>query len=437
MATRNPAAAARAAVPMPPGAYTTLTILLVVYIFNFIDRQIVNILAEPIATDLGLSDTQIGLMTGLAFAIFYTVLGIPIARYADRRSTSRPRLIAGALALWSAMTALCGMAANFVQLLLARIGVGVGEAGCTPAAHSLISDIVPKERRASALAFYALGIPGGTLLGMIIGGLLADAIGWRMAFVVVGLPGVALALVVLFVLKEPRRSGNAPATTAPTDPLASANSMAAIRAIFGSRALVLLLVAAASAAFLSYGKVTWATIFFQRTHGLTPGETGLYFGIVNGLAGLCGTWLGGHIADRYGSENRRHVLTAPAIGMILVAPLSILAYWVPDWWMAVLLLAPPVLLGSLYYGPTYSAVQGLVAPQNRAMASAVLLFCQNLIGLGLGPLLFGMLSDAVKPTAGEDSVRWVLYAASLMSLIPAFFFWRCSLRLNEELDRQT
>lgn len=427
---------ATVSVPAPAASSsvrTTLWILLVVYVFNFIDRQIVNILAEPIARDLKLSDTQIGLMTGLAFALFYTVLGLPIARYADRPTTSRPRLIALALAVWSGMTALCGMAQNYTQLLLARIGVGVGEAGCTPAAHSLISDIVPKERRASALAFYALGIPIGTLLGMIIGGQLADAVGWRRAFVVVGLPGVALALVVVWLLKEPRRAA-ASAGIAPRTPI---SSRAALSAIFGSRALVLLMIAASLAAFLSYGKTTWATIFFQRTHGLSPGQVGLYFGLVNGLSAILGTWLGGKIADRWGATNRRHVLTAPAVGLALAAPLAYFGYSAGTWQAALVILVLPTLLNSLYYGPTYSAVQGLVAPQARAMAAAVLLFFQNLIGLGLGPLFFGMLSDVLKPEFGEDSVQIVLYSAAFLGLIPAFFFWRCSLRLNDELDRQS
>lgn len=421
----------------PPGAQSsvrvTLWILLVVYIFNFIDRQIVNILAEPIAKDLELSDTQIGLLTGLAFALFYTVLGLPIARYADRPTTSRPRLIAIALATWSAMTALCGMAQNYTQLLLARIGVGVGEAGCTPAAHSLISDMVPKERRASALAFYALGIPIGTVVGMIIGGQLADALGWRQAFVVVGLPGVLLAVVVLMVMRDPRHRAAA-AAGAPSAPV---TNKAALRAIFGSRAMVLLLVAASSAAFLSYGKTTWATIFFQRTHGLTPGQVGLYFGIVNGVAGIAGTWLGGKLADRYGATNRRHVLTAPAVGMLVAVPIAYLGYAAANWQVALALLFVPTLLNSLYYGPVYSSVQGLVTPQARAIAAAVLLFFQNLIGLGFGPLLFGMLSDWIKPQFGEDSVQVVLYTATFLGVIPAFFFWRCSLRLNDELDRQT
>jgi predicted MFS family arabinose efflux permease len=414
------------------GVTATLWILLIVYIFNFIDRQIVNILAEPIAKDLGLSDTQIGLLTGIAFALFYTILGLPIARYADRPTTNRPRLIAAALAIWSGMTALCGLANNFAHLLLARIGVGVGEAGCTPAAHSLISDIVPKERRASALGFYALGIPVGSVLGMIIGGLLVDALGWRHAFMIVGLPGVVMAFVVLVFLKEPRRFAQSTATVAP----AGMDTRQALRAIFGSKAMVLLLAAASFAAFLSYGKATWATIYFQRTYGLSPGQVGLYFGVVNGVAGILGTWAGGKIADRYGATNRRHVLTAPAVGMMLVAPIAILGYAMADWRMALAILFVPTFLGSLYYGPTYSSVQGLISPSGRAMAAAVLLFFQNLIGLGLGPLAFGMLSDGIKPTFGADSVRWVLYAASLLSLIPAYFFWRCSLRLNEELDQK-
>ncbi|WP_341713540.1 MFS transporter [Erythrobacter sp.] len=426
MATAVPADGSQSAVK------ATLWILLIVYIFNFIDRQIVNILAEPIAKDLKLSDTQIGLMTGLAFALFYTVLGLPIARYADRPGTSRPRLIAVALAIWSAMTALCGLAQNFVQLLLARIGVGVGEAGCTPAAHSLISDLVPKERRASALGFYALGIPIGTVLGMIIGGQLVDILGWRQAFMIVGLPGVAMAVIVWFVLKDPRHRAQQSSVTHPAD----LPARDALRSIFSSRALVLLLIAASSAAFLSYGKVTWATIFFQRTHGLTPGQVGLYFGIVNGAGGILGTWLSGKIADRYGATKRQHVLTAAAIGMLLVAPTAILGYAAGDWRIALFLLFFPTFLGSLYYGPTYSSVQGLVTPQARAMASAVLLFFQNLIGLGLGPLLFGMLSDVLKPSLGDDSVRWVLYIAASMSVIPAYFFWRCSLRLDEELDQK-
>lgn len=413
----------------------TLWILLVVYVFNFIDRQIVNILAEPIARDLQLSDTQIGLMTGLAFALFYTVLGIPIARFADRATTSRPKLIATALAVWSAMTALCGLAQNFWQLLLARIGVGVGEAGCTPPAHSLISDIVPPEKRSSALAFYSLGIPVGTLMGMIIGGTLVDLMGWREAFLLVGLPGVVLALVVWFVLKDPRRSDAAAILRAQNQPAAMPMG-AALKEVLGSRAFVLLLFAGSAASFLAYGKTTWTTIFFQRTHDMTPGQVGFWFGIVTGIGGMLGTWLGGYLADRFGAVNRRHVLSAPAVGMALAVPLAIAAYHAPSWPLALALLFVPTVFNSFYYGPCYSAAQGLVPLRARAIAAATLLFFQNLIGLGLGPLFFGMLSDWLQPAFGADSVRYVLYGAALLGLVPAFFFWRCGLRLDAELDRK-
>ncbi len=412
---------------------TMLWLLLVVYIFNFIDRQIVNILAEPISRDLGLNDTQIGLMTGIAFALFYAILGLPIARYADRPTTNRGRLIAVALAFWSLATAVCGLAQNFVQLLLARMGVGIGEAGCTPAAHSLIADRVPPERRSSALAFYALGIPIGTLLGMMIGGYLADELGWRRAFFVVGLPGVLLALIVAFVIKDNARLVHTLPSGAAAIPVSLRQSLTEV---LGSRAYALLLCAGSAASFLSYGKTTWTTIFFQRSHGLTPGEVGFYFGLWGGIAGITGTLLGGWLADRFGRINRRHVLTAPAIGMTLAAPLAFAAYFAARWEVALAMLMIPTVLNSLYYGPTFSSVQGLVPLRTRAIASALLLFGQNLIGLGLGPLFFGMISDLLKPAYGEDSVRYVLYGAAWLSLVPAFFFWRCSLRLNTELDRQ-
>lgn len=406
--------------------------LLVVYVFNFIDRQIVNILAEPIKRDLGLSDTQLGLMTGLAFALFYTILGIPIARYADRPTTDRVGIIAVALAFWSGMTALCGLAQNFGQMLLARIGVGVGEAGCTPAAMSLITDSVPAERRSSAIAFYGLGVPIGGLLGMVIGGLLYDAFGWRTAFLVVGLPGIVLAGVLVWLLKDPRKLGLARSAT-PQAPRAALPFGEAMREIGRSRGFVLLAVAASVTAFLAYGKTTWAAILFVRNYGLSPGQAGLYLGVFIGLAGVLGTWLGGAVADRFGKIDRRHILTGPAIAMIIAAPLLYLGYAATDWRMAIAILIVPTILNSMYYGPTYGLVQGLVRPEARATATSIMLFCQNLIGLGLGPLFFGMLSDAFKPVAGVESIRWVLYGAAWLGIIPAFFFWRASLRLATDL----
>lgn len=408
-----------------------LWVLLVVYIFNFLDRQIVNILAEPIRKDLDLSDTQIGLMTGLAFALFYTFLGLPIARVADRPTTNRGWLIAGALAVWSGMTALCGLAQNFAQLLLARIGVGVGEAGCTPAAHSLIADRVPANKRASAMAFYALGIPAGSLLGMVIGGYLADEIGWRTAFLLVGAPGVLLALVVVALIRDPPRPSRAAAEGE------ALGLLATLKVLTGSRTFVLVLAAGSACSFLSYGKTTWSTIFFQRSHGMSPGEVGFWFGLWGGIAGMIGTFMGGWLADRFGATDRRHVVTAPAIGMALAVPVAFAAYQATDWRVSLALIMVPNVLNSLYYGPVFSSVQGLVAPHQRAVASAMLLFCQNLLGLGLGPLFFGMISDFLKPEFGEESVRYVLYGAAFMGLIPALLFWLVRPRLTGELDRYT
>lgn len=402
--------------------------LLAVYVLNFLDRQIVTILAEPIRRELGLSDTQLGLMTGLAFALFYAALGIPIARYADRPGSNRVGLISVSLLLWSGMTALCGAVQNFAQLLLARVGVGVGEAGCTPAAHSLIADAVPAERRASAIAFYGMGIPIGSLLGMVIGGLLADAVGWRAAFLVVGLPGVLLAAFVWLALRDPRRSGVISLSARP----AGVSAGDALREVFSSRAFVLLAVAAGLVAFLGYGKTAWSAIFFIRSFGLTPGETGLTLGIVGGLSSLFGTWAGGWVSDRFARVNKRHMLTAPAIGMVVAAPILFLAYNATSWQMALALLVVPIIFNSMYYGPSYAAVQGLVRKEARAVATATLVFAQNLIGLGLGPLFFGMMSDAFRPMAGEESVRWVLWGAAWLGLLPAFFFWRASLRLTDE-----
>ena len=418
-----------------PTLRLTLWVLLFVYIFNFLDRQIVGILAEPIARDLDLSDGQIGVMTGLAFALFYTVLGIPIARYADRPTSNRIAIISVALTLWSGMTVLCGLAGNYWQMLLARIGVGVGEAGCTPAAHSLISDISPPEKRSSAMAFYALGIPIGSLLGMVIGGQLSDMIGWRLAFMVVGAPGVAMAIIVWLLLKDPR-AFRPTAEAQPKGTMADGikSTFAAFREMCRSRAFVFVLIAGSASSFLGYGKALWTAIFFQRTHDLTAGETGLWLGLTAGVSGIIGTWAGGYFADRFGQKDKRHILTAPAIGMALGAPLLFWAYNAEGWMMALVLIFIPTALNSLYLGPTYSSVQGLVPIKSRALASAMILFFQNLVGLGLGPLIFGMLSDWMKPQYGADSVRYVLYWAAWLGFIPAFFFWRASLRLKTELQ---
>ncbi len=408
--------------------------LLIVYILNFLDRQIVNILAEPIKGELGLSDTQLGLLAGPAFAVFYAVLGIPIARYADNAKTNRVWLISICLAIWSAMTAICGFAQSFAQLALARIGVGVGEAGCTPAAHSLIADSVPPEKRSSAIAFFGLGIPIGGLLGLIIGGVVNDQYGWRITLMLVGAPGLLLAFVLPFLIRDPRRcADSAHFNTAESPVKAKLSIKDAVREVFASKAYLYVFIAASFTAFLSYGKGLWTISFFIRSHGLSTTEAGLAMAVALGISGIIGTWLGGKMADVFGKSDKRHILTLPAIGMAIAAPILFAGYWAEDWRIAVALLILPTILNSAYYGPAYGCVQGLVRPEARAIAASLVVFGQNLIGLGMGPLLFGVLSDWLQPMAGDESVRWVLYGAAWLGLIPAFFFWRASLRLNAEL----
>jgi predicted MFS family arabinose efflux permease len=331
------------------------------------------------------------------------------------------------------MTALSGYAQNFTQMLLARMGVGVGEAGCTPAAMSLITDSVPAEKRSAAIGFYGLGVPIGGMLGAVLGGQLADFYGWRSAFLIVGVPGLLLALLLPFALREPRREKSFMQEQVARPQAAALPLWQALMEIGKSRAFVLIMVAASFTAFLGYGKTTWAAIYFIRIHGLTPGEVGLIIGLVAGAAGAIGTWGGGFLADRFAKQGVHRTFFPTAVGMAIGTPLLALAYSHPDWRWAIALLVIPTACNLLYYGPTYASVQSLVRPEARATATSIMMFAQNLIGLGLGPLFFGMLSDALKPSLGADSVQAVLIAASCLAIIPAFLFWRGSLHLTREL----
>ncbi|MBU6269116.1 MAG: MFS transporter [Sphingomonadales bacterium] len=414
------------------GLRLTLGVLLLVYIFNFLDRQVATILAEPIARELHLTDTDIGLMTGLSFALLYTALGLPIAKFADRPGTSRVRLIAVAVALWSVMTAVCGLARSFPQLLAARVGVGIGEAGCTPPAHSLISDKATPEARSRAFAIYQLGPPLGGLIGMVMGGLLADRMGWRTAFFVVGIPGLLLALLVLLVVTDPRDTRDGAGTAPP--PAMSAR--AAFGAIWQSRAMRLMLLCAAFSSSAGYGVMIWGTIFFQRSHHLTAGQTGVWFGLVNGIGSGLGVWLGGHLGDwQRRKHGKRALLHWVSIALMASSPLLLGGLLANDWRVAMALFLPSILLAWLYVAPYYSAAQGLVPPGARATASATVLFVQNLIGLGLGPLVLGMASDWLKPTLGAESVRYVLFIGSSFGVIGGLLLLRASRHLPRELDR--
>jgi len=417
------------------GLGLTLFVLLMVYIFNFLDRQIVAILAEPIARDLSLSDTQIGLMAGLAFALFYTIMGLPIARYADRSTTNRVWLIGGAVAVWSAFTVISGLAQTYTQMLLARIGVGIGEAGGTPPAHSLIADKVPPEKRARAISIYQMGPAIGSLMGLVLGGLLADTFGWRVAFMVVGLPGLILAIIVVVALRDPRFEKGKPVMNVREDTIHAATFAQSLKFIWDSRAFRYFLVVLPLAGISSYGMIIWATIFFQRSHGLTAGETGLSFGVVFGVASALGIWLGGQFSDRWGALDKRHSQTASALGLFLSVPFIIAALLIEQTWLAIVLFFPGMVLKSLYIGSVPSAIQGLVPTSSRAVASATMLFLQNLIGLGVGPLILGYFSDILKPVYGDDSVRYVLMAAMSMSLMAGIALWVSRKYLPNELDR--
>ncbi|MCH8490643.1 MAG: MFS transporter [Oceanicaulis sp.] len=447
--THPPAAAPAAPAPLakPARAYA-LGVLLVIYIFNFLDRQIVNILAEPIKNDLGLADWQIGVMAGFAFAVFYTVLGIPIARYAER--ADRVKIISVAVAVWSAFTILCGLAGNFVQLLAARIGVGGGEAGCTPPAHSLICDYTPKEKRASALALYSMGIPLGSLAGMVVGGLIADAYGWRVAFFVAGAPGILLALIAWLTLPEPRRKGMRKMTAASAaDSPSILNAMTELRS---KASFWWISAGAALAAMIGYGHITFYGSFYLRNHGeglvamaaqvnevlgvsFGPiGFLGTTLGLLIGICGAAGTYLGGILADRSARLNPAGYAIVPAVATALTVPPFVAAMLIPGAGAALMLLAVPVFLGAIWYGPVFASAQSLVEPHTRATAAAVLLCIINLVGLGLGPVSVGVVSDVLGATMGEaEGLRWSMVIFGLVALLSAGAFFMAARTLKAEI----
>jgi MFS family permease len=386
-------------------AYTryALGLLVVVYVVNFLDRQVVAILLQAIKQDLGLSDTQLGAFSGIAFAFLYSTLGIPLARWADRGV--RRSIIALALLMWSGMTALQGLAPSFLWLLAARVGVGVGEAGCSPPAHSLISDLFEPKRRATALSIYALGIPIGGAIGLAAGGWLRETFDWRTALMIVGLPGIGLALLVRLTLREPTRGwweGGRREAHAPP-PLAEV-----ARLLRARRAFVHMAVAGALHALYGYGAAAFNPAFFERVHGLAPLEIGYWLGAIAATTGVLGTFLGGWLTDRVSGRDPRWYAWLPGWGTLIGVPFVFVFYLWPDGYGALALAALPAVLGGLYLGPTFAITQALVPPHMRAQAAAVMLLILNLVGMGLGPQLVGVLSDLLAPRFGDESIRWAL-----------------------------
>lgn len=405
-----------------------LGMLVVVYAFNFLDRQIVTILAEPIKNDLGLNDTQIGLMTGLAFALFYTILGIPLARLADR--SNRVSIITGALVVWSGMTALCGMAQNFSQMLAARIGVGVGEAGCSPPAHSLIADYYPPNQRASALSIYALGIPIGSILGLLAGGWIAEFYGWRMAFFVVGLPGIALAFAFKMTIREPIRGMSDPASKA-TEQLPL---IATMLHLLQNRTLMHIAMGGALTSFVGYGLGQWLPAYFIRIHAMGIAETATYFGLVLGVASAIGTFLGGTLSDKLSKRDVRFYAWLPAAGVLIAFPFYVAAMMSDNPYIAIAILIVPSTLNSLWLGPSFGTIQNLAPTRMRAMASALMLFILNIIGLGLGPFLVGVLSDLLSGTFGIDSLRYAILIATVAYFWAAAHFVIAGKTIRQDLE---
>ena len=403
-----------------------LGILLVVYVFNFIDRQILSILMEPIKQDLKLSDSQLGLLSGIAFAIFYATLGVPIARYADRNS--RVKVISVSLAAWSLMTAVCGLAQNFWQLLIARIGVGVGEAGCSPPSHSLISDYFAPETRATALSIYSLGIPIGVMIGYLAGGWLVHFFDWRTAFIVVGLPGVIMAVIVRMTVTEAPR-GNSEA-------IRHGGQLATFREVvtylWARRSFRHISIAGGLHAFVGYGIGNWIPAFLARTYQMGSAEIGTYLALIAGIVGGLGTFAGGYLCDRFGQQDRRLYVWIPAATLVIIVPLTILALMAGDKYSALLLYILPTFLSPFYLGPTFAVVQGMAQVRMRAIAAAILLFILNLIGMGLGPLLVGALSDYLKPQFGVDSLRYAMIAAVLVNLWAGLHYFLAAKTVRED-----
>ena len=363
------------------GRGLTLAILLVVFALNFMDRQILAVLAEPIKRDLALSDTQVGLLYGLAFAVFYTALGIPLARLADR--FDRARIITWSLAVFSLMTALCGAAASYWQLLLARVGVGVGEAGTNPPSHSMIADLYPVDRRSTAMAIFALGPCLGVLLGFLVGGWLGQILGWRAAFLVAGLVGLAFAAAAHLLLKDP---GRVDAQGIAEQPHALPGPRAVWRTLWRHASTRHLFMGAAVCSIAGYAAIGWLPAFLIRSHGMSVSAAGTALALTIGIVGGAGTLLGGLLADRIGKRNAAWRLRIVAIASLAAIPAWLAMLFAAGSAATLALLVPCGALLAFYLGPTFAMVQSLVDPRMRAVAAALLLLVMNLIGLGLGPV---------------------------------------------------
>ena len=401
-----------------------LLLLLFAYIFNFIDRNIIGVLAVPIRTEFNLSDTALSTL-GIAFGIFYAVIAIPIAWLADRKS--RVTIISAAVALWSLFTAACGMVQTYSQLVVARMGVAVGEAGGIAPSYSLISDYYPRQKRSRALAFYSLGIPIGSALGVFFGGWLASHLSWRSAFVIVGLLGLPAALLIKFLIPEPERGRFDP------PPPADAPASGVFQALARTPSFWLLSFGAASGSILGYGLIFWLPSFFNRSFGLPLDQVGWFYGSIVLVGGVLGTWLGGWFGDRIGPTRPGGYALIPAVCFLITAPTFALGLFAPTLTIAWILFTIGQMLALAWLGPVITAVQHIVVPSMRATASASFLFINNLIGITFGIYFLGWMSDAMKAAHGEDSLRFSILYGLVFYLLAALFYLFAAKRLRADI----
>lgn len=413
----------------PVHARYALAMLFVVAIFNYIDRSIVSILQEPLKRDLHLSDAQLGALTGLSFALFYTTLALPIARLAD--VTNRKRLIAVALTVWSGMTALSGLASNFLMLLGFRVGVALGEAGCVPATHSMISDYYPPKKRATAIALWGLSMPLGTMIGFAGGGWLAQTFDWRQAFLVIGIAGVCLAPFVL-TLREPMRGqfDDKPAVDTPKPSL-----KAVIATLWNLKSFRYLALGGALHAYAQHTMMNWNAPFYARVHHMQIGEVALYLALLTGLGGGLGQFIGGFLSDRAGRRDKRWYMWLPALASLALVPAALVQYFVRDGHLSLIAGILPAILLNVYFAPIVATAQSLVHSRMRAFTSAALVMIVNILGLGLGPLVTGAISDLLTSRygLGADGLRYAICGSLIFALGGAWAFWRSASYLPAEM----
>lgn len=415
--TAQPSPAARS--PTPEGAslygYVVAVVLAVVYTCNFLDRQLMSILQESIKRDLHLTDTELGMVSGLAFALIYTVLGIPIAWLADR--THRVRIMAAACAVWSVASAACGLATGFPSLALARVGVGFGEAGGSPPAYSVLADYFPPRSRGVGMGIYALGVPVGTMIGSAIGAWIDRSYGWRMAFFAVGVPGVLLALLMLIAVREPPRGRFDAKAAGARAHAASLPLLKTIGLFFANRTLALTALSSGLSAFVGYALLNWSPSFLIRVRHMDRADLAVYYSLIVGVTGVIGTFGSGWLVDRLSRLNPRAYALVPMASFVLSLPFFLLFVWAPTWQLALVFFAMPALLGTMYLAPAITVVQNAVPPAQRGASSALLLFVLNLIGLGGGPVFVGRISDLLAPAHGVASLQLALYALAPVFLL--------------------